>query len=69
MTKKKRTLQDLDLAIAIEIHLIGLTLRDEPWSSRVQADRILETVATYMETGKLPAGKPWEFFAIDCPDD
>lgn len=60
----ERTCQDLDLVIAVEAHLIGLTLREEPWSSRVQADAILEIVDNYLKTGNLPKGKPWEHFAI-----
>jgi hypothetical protein len=61
MTKK-----ELERTLAIESVLIELMMRSdaEPWSSRVQADRIY-AIAHGKSTEKVK--KPWEHFAVGKP--
>jgi len=66
--------EELSRIIAIESVLIELMMRNqrlkdgdpdvEPWSSRVQADRIYE-IANGTSTEKIK--KPWEHFAVGEP--
>jgi hypothetical protein len=66
--------EELSRIIAIESVLIELMMRSqrlkdgdpdvEPWSSRVQADRIYE-IAHGTSTEKIK--KPWEHFAVGEP--
>lgn len=79
LTKKQAELrelqkEELSRIIAIESILIELMMRSqrlkdgdpdvEPWSSRVQADRIYE-IANGTSTEKVK--KPWEHFAVGEP--
>ena len=57
--------RDLNIVLKIESVLTELMLRShEPWSSRVQADRIYDIV---MGRSEEEVKKPWEHFAVGDP--
>lgn len=57
------------LQIAAESIITHTCFRNEPWSSRVLADDIVNMVLDSLAGKPIPTRKPWEPFAVKTPDD
>lgn len=65
-TKKTRLTR---LQLEVETVLIGL-MQTEGWSSRVQADKIVDLVAKTVTGDRVPGqAKPWEALNYEDADD